>query len=182
MRLHIEPTILPPPTGGTALGIIRTAMPIDTLEIIAIPAELAGGHAGHIAQRLELVLGGFVVVIVRARVVGAVVAQEIHVAHLQLLDPFHFVRVVGYHGIDPLAEPVAWHLWGFLVVVGDRLGGRGWGDDGRLGFGGRGPGGCGGVETGGVAAGGGGGVGGVGGGAEGDGGLVGGVIARWWGR
>ena len=158
-------------------------MAINALEIIALAAELAGGHAADIAQRLEFVLGGFVVVIVRAGVVGAIVAQEVHVAHLQLLDPFHFVRVVGYHGVDPLAEPVAGHLWGFLVIVGDRLRGRGWGDDGGLGFGGRGPGGCGGVETGRVVgAGGGGGVGGVGGGAEGDGCLVGGVVARWWGR
>lgn len=158
-------------------------MPINTLQIIALAPELAGGHAAHIAERLQLVLGGLVVVIVRAGVVGAVVAQEIHVAHLQLLDPFHFVGVVGYYRVDPLAEPVAGDLRGFLVVVRHGLGGWGWGDDGRLGFGGRGPGGCGGVETGGVvAAGGGGGVGGVRGGAEGDGGLVGGVVAGWWGR
>lgn len=156
-------------------------MAIDALEIIALAAELAGRHAAHVAEGLQLVLGGLVVVIVRAGVVGAVVAQEVDVAHLQLLDPLDFVGVVRHDGIDALAEPVARHLRRF-VVVRSRLRRRWRRDDGRLGFGRRGPGGCGRVETGRVAAGRGGGVGGVGGGAEGDGCLVGGVIAGWWGR
>ena len=107
MPLPLKPTILPPLTLPTALLIIRAAMPINTPQIITLAAKLTRRHAAHIPQRLQLVLRGLVMVIVRARVIRAVVPQEMHVAHLELLDAFDFVGVVGYDWVDALAVAVS---------------------------------------------------------------------------
>ena len=87
-------------------------MPINAPCIIALGPKLARRHAAHIPERLQLVLVRLVIVVVRARVVRAIVAQEVHVAHFQLLDPLDFVRVVLDDGVDALAEAIAGDLRG----------------------------------------------------------------------
>ena len=57
-------------------------MPINALEIIALGAEFARDHPAQVPQGREFVLVGFVVVVVGARVVRAVFAQEVDVAEL----------------------------------------------------------------------------------------------------
>ena len=107
MSLSIKSAILPPLTLPTALLIVRTSVTIDTSQIIALGPELARRHPTHISQRLQLSLRRLVMMIVRAGVVGTVVAEEMYVAHFQLFDPLYFVGVIVHDRIYALAVAVA---------------------------------------------------------------------------
>jgi hypothetical protein len=53
-------------------------MPIDTFWVVAFRLEVAGRHPRHLAQRLEIVLGDVVIVIVgAARVVACICAVQV---------------------------------------------------------------------------------------------------------
>ena len=61
----------------------------------------------------------------RARIVWAVIAQEVDVAHLELFDAFDFVGIVLNDWIDPLAVAVA-EYFGSGFGIGGRLRVRWW--------------------------------------------------------
>lgn len=120
-------------------------MAINTQEIIALGPEPARRHARNIFEGREFILRRLVPVIVGALdAVGAVAAEVVDVAHVDLLDAVDFALVVLQLGVDALAVAVA-------RDAGD--GGGGWvrgrwggGDFCGGGHGGRGPGGGGGVH------------------------------------
>ena len=58
--------------GGRTFDVVGASVPVDALQIIAIAAEFARGHAAYVLERCYLVLVGFVEMVVGARVVRAV--------------------------------------------------------------------------------------------------------------
>ena len=145
MHLHLKPTVL------TKMAILkprprqRTAMAINTQEIIALGPEPTRRHARNILERREFVLRRLVSVVVGALdAVGAVAAEVVDVAHVDLLDAVDLALVVLQLGVDALAVAVARDAGdGDGGGVRGRWGGR---DGCGGGHGGRGPGGGGGVH------------------------------------
>ena len=59
-------------TGERTFDVVGASVPVDALQVIAIAAEFARGHAAYVLERCYLVLVGFVEMVVGARVVRAV--------------------------------------------------------------------------------------------------------------
>lgn len=91
MSILIESATITKAAIGFSLGIIGAAVAINAFYIITVSAELARSHSADISESRQLVLIRLVGVIMCARVVGAVSAQEMNVAHLHFLEAFHFV-------------------------------------------------------------------------------------------
>jgi len=81
---------------------------VNALDVLAAASISAGRHTCHQAQRRELIPGGLMGVQVGAvGVVGALVAEEVHIAELHLLDTVDFgLIVVLARRIDALASAV----------------------------------------------------------------------------
>lgn len=88
-------------------------MAVDAFDFVAVGAKAAGRQPRHVFQGLQFVFVGFVVVVVSAVfAVRAVFAQEMHVAHVDVFDPFDIAVVVFHRGVDPLAVAVSRHNGG----------------------------------------------------------------------
>lgn len=98
-----EPAILSPATVLLPINAIRAYMSVYALQIIAFAAEFARRQPAHISQGSHFILGRLVEMVVRARIIGAVVAKEVHIAHLELFDAFNFVWIAYCHWVDTLA-------------------------------------------------------------------------------
>jgi hypothetical protein len=87
----------------------RAFMSVDTLEVGAPAAVNARGHAGDEPQSSNLIDGRLVIVNVRALLaIGAFLAQEVDIAHLELLDAIDFgLIVIAAALIHALASSIA---------------------------------------------------------------------------
>ena len=110
MGFPLKPTVLTEPAFLFALGIIRTPVPIDALQVITIRTKLTWRHPTDVPQRQQFVFVRLVMVIVGAGVIGAVVAQEIYVTHFHLFDTLDLIRIVLDYWIDSLTVPIARNL------------------------------------------------------------------------
>ena len=82
-------------------------MAIYALDIVALGPVVAGRGAGDVPQGVELVLRRPVQVLMRAAVAeGAVLAQEVDVAHLDALHALLLALADRLDGVDALAELV----------------------------------------------------------------------------
>ena len=128
MSLLVKSAILAKSAIPFPLYIIRASMPINTSCIIAFCTKLTWRHPTYIPQRLQFIFIGSVMVVVRARIVRAVVPQEMHIAHLQFLNAFDFIGVILDYWVDPLAKTVPEDLrcllWGLRGSGRERWGSR----------------------------------------------------------
>jgi len=106
MLLALEPAILSPTTILFPVSAIRAHMSVYALQVIALATEFARRQPAHVSQRRQFILGRLVEVVVRARIVGTVVAKEVNVAHFELFDAFDFVRIAYRDWVDTLAVAI----------------------------------------------------------------------------
>lgn len=106
MLLALEPAILSPTTIPFPVSAIRAHMSVYALQVIALATKFTRRQPAHVSQSRHFILGRLVEVVVRARIVGTVVAKEVDVAHLELFDAFDFVRIAYRDWVDTLAVAV----------------------------------------------------------------------------
>lgn len=91
-------------------------MSIDALDVLAIAAMHTRRHPRDKAQSLDILLGRFVLVTMRASIaIAAFGAEVVDVAHLELFDPVNFCLVVFHLRVDSLAFPILGWGWGRWV-------------------------------------------------------------------
>lgn len=86
----------------------RASMAIDALWILAVGAHSTRRQAGDVTQRIQLAGRGLQLVRMGAvEPIRTIVAQIVHVAHLERLDALDVEAVVFNLWVDALPDPVA---------------------------------------------------------------------------